>query len=228
MPQSIRTFRLAMPFHLGSVNCYLLEANSGFVLVDTGISYQRKELEGELEGAGCRPGNLKLILVTHGDFDHTGNAAYLRGRFASRIAMHAGDLGMAEEANMFFNRSRSNALIKALAPRFSGFRKADRFTPDFTVQDGFDLSEYDLDATVLGIPGHSKGSIGVLTASGDLFCGDLLVSSHKPALNSIIDDLAAANASIQKLRSMQIGMVYPGHGEPFPLDRLQEGSASAA
>ncbi|RLI67201.1 hypothetical protein DRO91_10540, partial [Candidatus Heimdallarchaeota archaeon] len=31
-------------------------------------------LERELEKAGCKPGDLKLVVLTHGDFDHTGNA----------------------------------------------------------------------------------------------------------------------------------------------------------
>ena len=228
MLKAIKTICLPMLFHMGSVNCYLLETGSGYLLIDSGSSNQRRELEDELESAGCRLGDLKLILITHGDFDHTGNAAYLRGRFAAPITMHAADQGMAEDADMFFNRSRGNALIKALAPRFSGFRKADHFTPDFTIQDGFDLSEYGLDARVLGLPGHSKGSIGVLTASGDLFCGDLMTNTDKPALTSLIDDFAAANTSLQNLRSMQISMVYPGHGKPFPLELIREGSASAA
>jgi glyoxylase-like metal-dependent hydrolase (beta-lactamase superfamily II) len=228
MPSTIHTICLAVPFHMGNVNCYLLQVASGFVLIDTGSSNQRRELEAELDRLGCQPGQLKLILLTHGDFDHTGNAAYLRERFACPIAMHAADLGMAKDADMFFNRSKGNALLKALVPRFSGFRAADRFTPDLTVQDGFDLAEYGLAATVLGIPGHSKGSIGVLTTDGDFFCGDLLVSSKKPELNSLIDDPAAANASLQRLQSLEINLVYPGHGKPFPLEMVKKGNARAA
>ena len=223
MPPIIKTICLEMPFRIGSVNCYLLETDGGFFLIDTGSSNQRRELQGELEGAGCQPGNLNLILITHGDFDHTGNAAYLRSRFASRIAMHAADRGMAEDADMFFNRSKGNALIGALVSRLSGFRKTDRFTPDITVQDGFDLSEYGLDATVLGIPGHSKGSIGVLTASGDLFCGDLFSNTDKPALNAIMDDPASAAISLERLTRYPIQTVYPGHGKPFPLELVKEG-----
>jgi len=42
------------------------------------------------------------------------------------------------------------------------------------LEEGQPLSDVGLDASVLHLPGHSKGSIGILTASGDLFCGDLL------------------------------------------------------
>ncbi len=70
---------------------------------------------------------------------------------------------------------------------------------------------------MIWIPGHSKGSIGVLTASGDLFCGDLLENTKQPAQNSIMDDGAACEDSIKKLAALSIGTVYPGHGAPFPM-----------
>ena len=107
-----------------------------------------------------------------------------------------------------------------LLPVLSGFGKSERCTPDLYIEDGYDLSEYGFEAQVLSIPGHSKGSIGILTAGGDLFCGDLLENMDKPALSSIMDDLTAANTSIEKLKGFAILTVYPGHGEPFPMEQF--------
>ena len=81
-----------------------------------------------------------------------------------------------------------------------------------------DLSDYGFHATVLSIPGHSKGSIGVLTAAGDLLCGDLFDNTKSPVLNAIMDDLDAAHASVAKLSQLTIHTVYPGHGKPFPME----------
>ncbi len=67
------------------------------------------------------------------------------------------------------------------------------------------------------MPGHSRGSIGILTAHGDLFCGDLLENIKRPKLTSLMDDLAAAQASVEKLKSLEVKTVYPGHGAAFPL-----------
>jgi glyoxylase-like metal-dependent hydrolase (beta-lactamase superfamily II) len=55
------------------------------------------------------------------------------------------------------------------------------FKPDLYIDEGYDFSGYGFDAKVLELPGHSKGSIGTLMTSGDLFCGDLLVNTDKPA-----------------------------------------------
>jgi len=218
MPQEIKTISLLLPYRLGSVNCYLIKTDAGYILIDTGCSNKRTDLEKELESAGCKPGNLKVIVLTHGDFDHTGNATYFRKKFGTKIAMHCDDSGMVERGNMFWNRKKSNILIRMIAPILSGFGKSERFKPDLYIKDGDDLSEYGFDAKVLYIPGHSKGSIGILTADGDLICGDLLENIDKPSLNSIMDDLTAANASVEKLNELSIKTVYPGHGKPFPME----------
>jgi hydroxyacylglutathione hydrolase len=214
----IRTISLALPYKLGTVNCYLVETDSGFVLIDTGSSNRRAELEKELIGAGCKPGDLRLIVLTHGDFDHTGNVAYLRAKFGAKIAMHRDDLGMAERGDMFWNRTSGNAFLRFLSPILFRFSKAHRFQPDLCLEEGDDLTEYGFEAQVLSIPGHSKGSIGILTAGGDLFCGDLLENAKEPATNSIMDDAAACDASLEKLRGFEIKTVYPGHGKSFAID----------
>ena len=102
--RKIVTISLSLPYKLGTVNCYLIETDTGYILIDTGCSNKRTELGKELESAGCKSGNLKLIVLTHGDFDHTGNAAYLRKKFDTKIAMHDGDSGMVERGNMFWSR----------------------------------------------------------------------------------------------------------------------------
>jgi len=217
MFQQIHSITLQLPFRMGSVNCYLLQGDSGYLLIDCGSSSCRKDLLRELESAGCKPNLLKLIVLTHGDFDHSGNAAYLRQAFGAKIAMHRDDAGMGEAGDMFVNRKQPNVLIRKLIPFFTRFGKAERFTPDLLLEDGEALSPYGFDARVLSIPGHSKGSLGVLTAAGDLFCGDLLTNTDKPALNSLMDDLPAAQASLHRLRCMGVKTVYPGHGTPFPM-----------
>jgi hydroxyacylglutathione hydrolase len=213
--QQIRTISLRLPFRLGSVNCYTLATDAGFFLIDTGASNKRQTLERELEKAGCKAGDLKLIILTHGDFDHTGNAAYLRQKFGARIAMHRDDAGMLERGDIFWNRKSGNFLIRALASALFRFGQSQRCSPDLYPEDGDDLSEHGFDAKVIHIPGHSRGSIAILTADGALFSGDLLLYKNGPVLNSIIDDRAAAQASFERLKGLKVSIVYPGHGESF-------------
>lgn len=212
---------IIVPFVLNvSVNCYLVRDDDGFVLLDTGTSAKRSTVEAALASAGCQPGNLKLIAMTHGDFDHCGNAAYLREKFGAKIVMHEDDLGIAERGDFFWNRKQPNVVVRALFGLIFRLNDADRFTPDAFIREGDHLAAYGFDARVIEIPGHSKGSVGFLTPDSDLFCGDLLANTSKPGLWSIIDDRAAANASVEKLKQFQIGTVYPGHGRQFPMSAL--------
>lgn len=220
MQPRVRTINLPLRYRLGSVNCYLIDAGTGFVLIDTGGSSKRVSLERELDSAGCLPGDLKLIVLTHGDFDHTGNAAYLRKTFGAKVAMHCDDAGMVERGDMFWNRRKGNLVLGMMARVLFGFGRSKRFKPDLVIEDGYDLSEHGFDARVLHVPGHSKGSIGVLTAGGNLFCGDLLENTEQPSLSTIIDDATAAKASVEKLRDLTIATVYPGHGRSFPITEL--------
>lgn len=215
MPDTIRTIPLDLPLKMGSVNCYLIKTNNGFILIDSGAKNKRHELEKRIIDAGCAVSDLKLIVLTHGDFDHTGNAAYLRRRFDAPIAMHPADAVMLSAGDMFASRHQSNFLFRKLAPAMFGFGRSERCQPDILLQDGDDLSAYGLHAGIVSLPGHSLGSIAVLTEDGDLFCGDLLENIKNPAFNTIMDDGTAARASLEKLRTMNVNKVHPGHGEPF-------------
>jgi hydroxyacylglutathione hydrolase len=220
MQQNITIITLPLPLRMGTVNCYLIHTAAGHVLIDTGGSNARKTLRGELERAGCTPGSLRLVLLTHGDFDHIGSATYLRSVFGARIAMHRDDAAMAERGDMFANRKRPSFLVRSLVPLLTGFGASERFTPDLLLDDGFDLAPCGLEARVIGLPGHSRGSIGVLTASGELFCGDLFENTKGPALSSLMDDPAATKASVAKLATEHVTTVYPGHGRPFAMKQL--------
>ncbi len=212
-----------MPFVLNaSVNCYLLRTSNGFVLIDTGVTNKRAILEKELENAGCQHGKLELIILTHGDFDHSGNAKYLRNKFRTQVIMHKNDSGMVERGDMLWNRNKQNLLVRIMFKLFFRLPHGDWFQPDLLVDEGDDLLRYGFNAKVLTLPGHSKGSIGILTAAGDLFCGDLLENTNKPQKNTLVDDSNELDASVEKLKQFQINMVYPGHGQPFPIEQFSK------
>jgi hydroxyacylglutathione hydrolase len=208
---------------LASVNSYLVAAKGGFVLIDTSKPEKRRDLDARLHEAGCAPGDLRLIVLTHGDYDHAGNAAHLRDAYGVGIAMHRDDAQRVQRGDWGLNmkpKPDKFPLRFRLVARFIRPGPFDTFTPDVLVEDGQGLSDFGLDATILHLPGHTRGSIGILTAAGELFCGDLMDSMMgRPSLEFFIDDMAAAEASLARLQTLGVRMVYPGHGKPF---RLQD------
>jgi hydroxyacylglutathione hydrolase len=154
-----------------AVNCYLVQSGAGFFLIDTSMAKKQASLDLELEQSGCRPGDLKLIILTHGDSDHSGNSAHLRERYGAKIAMHRGDLLNVESGDMFANK-KVNPIAKMVARILffvTGLGTFTPFTPDILLENGQNLSEFGWDATILHLPGHSKGLIGILTPEGDFF-----------------------------------------------------------
>ncbi len=207
-----------------SVNCYLVKTDTGFVLIDTGMPKKAQELEQALERVGCTPSSMKLMILTHGDADHSGGAAALRERYGTPIAMHPGDLENVQTGDMFHNKHVApitKAIINILF-RLMGMSDFQTFTPDILFEDDQDLSTYGWDARVIHLPGHSKGSIGILSADGHLFCGDQFENTKKPVVNGLGDDSAQMQESERKLRSYGVKMVYPGHGKPFLFSELNE------
>jgi hydroxyacylglutathione hydrolase len=197
-----------------SVNCYLVTTgDGGFVLIDSGLSMGRGRVVKEIESAGCLPGKLHLILITHADSDHTGNAAFLRRKYASKIAMHPAEVKAAESGNMLDSRKPQAALTRMIFS-LARLSKSDRFTPDFTVEDGQDLSPYGLEAQVVHLPGHTAGEIGVLTTQGELLCGDMFMENKK-GLRFGYGDPSDFKASLEKVKALEIKTFYPGHGRPF-------------
>jgi glyoxylase-like metal-dependent hydrolase (beta-lactamase superfamily II) len=204
------------------VNAYVVKGNAGFVLINTGMSSNRVTLEREFRAAGCGPGDLRLIVITHGDPDHSGNAAYLRAKYGAKIAMHKAEAAGVERGNMFLSRGRLPPLRRMMKPlmRLFRLRKRDRFTPDLFLEDGDRLTGYGLDATILHVPGHSAGSIAVLTDEGTFFSGDFLENRTRPSVATLVDDAEALEASFKRVKKLNIRIVYPGHGKPFSMDEI--------
>lgn len=85
--------RLQLPIHLpglGHVNCYALEDERGFALVDPGMPGPRawKELQGALARAGIPLKRVHTAIVTHSHPDHFGGAGKLRREAGAAIVTH--------------------------------------------------------------------------------------------------------------------------------------------
>jgi glyoxylase-like metal-dependent hydrolase (beta-lactamase superfamily II) len=207
------------------VNCYLIEGRDGYLLVDTGPSMLRRRLLRGLREVGCCPGTLQLIVLTHGDIDHSGNAAHLRSLHNARIAAHELEARALATGDETLNRKvtpdRLPWIFKLLASIGRPFARPSPLTVDLSLCDGQELAPYGFEARIVHLPGHSRGSIGVLTADGALCCGDLVARfGRTPKPHPLIDDLGAARASLERIRQLPVTTVCPAHGKPFPIDQL--------
>jgi hydroxyacylglutathione hydrolase len=209
---------------LGMVNAFLARTNDGFILIDTGMSRQWEKLEAVLLKEGCLPSGIKLVLITHGDSDHTGNCAVLQKKYGLKIAMHRGDLAMVQNGAFpeLHARSFSGKIMLFLVKAANRKATFGTFQPDIFLEDGQDLVEYGFDAKVVHTPGHTTGSVAILTGKGNLLAGDTVSNRLRPGLAPFVQDRRELEASFAKLKALKASEVYPGHGKPFPFEKLLE------
>lgn len=206
--------------NLGFVNVFLIKTGDGFVLVDTGVAQKWPMLEAELIRSGCLPDKLKLVIITHGDFDHTGNCAELQRKYNAKIAMHDGDVEMVRTGVLIERKIHGiiGRLVMWMGKRAIG--EFDRFQPDILLQNGEVISMYGLTLKIIHTPGHTKGSICILTDDGQLFVGDTLANRIKPCFPPFIENEEELHKSLDVIKRLDARTVYPGHGKSFPFEVL--------
>jgi hydroxyacylglutathione hydrolase len=207
---------------VGETNCYLLQGARGTVLIDAGPRGGAPKIVAGIGTAGIQPKDVRLILVTHGHLDHYGAANEVKAWCGAPVAAY--------HSEPAFSQNKRNAVPPAQTLRGSMVRwlyfllsPLFPFAPleaDILLDDGADLSPYGVDAHVVLVPGHSPGSLAVITAEGEAFVGDLLVNYVVPSRPMYLSDRRAWQQSYEHLGAIKPRTVYVGHGEPFPGDKL--------
>jgi hydroxyacylglutathione hydrolase len=204
---------------LGFVNAYLVEVEGGWILIDTGIRGHWKKLQAGIRAAGCQRGQLRLVIITHADMDHAGNAARVRDAFGAPVAAHPADAELLRtgKSPVRTGRSPGAAALMRLARALSGMGGSGRVSPEVTLRDSDRLDSWGCAARVVHLPGHTAGSIGILTDQQDLICGDACVNRGEPSPSPYVQDLEEYRASVGKLRALAstVRRVFPGHGSAF-------------
>lgn len=214
-----------IPINLGFVRAYLVRCGR-WILVDSGIRGSEERIAQAAERAGIRPErDLALIVLTHGHTDHMGGAAALRERWHVPVAMHRLDADPAQRGvNPPLRAARAAGHLVALAARAAARRPAPAFNADLLVEGDTELRCMGLEARILATPGHTAGSITVLTDGGDALIGDLVIGhmlrTGRPCLPYVADDVAQVRQSVRAVLARSPRRVYSAHGRPFTVEDL--------
>jgi len=191
-------FILRYVFGPFETNCYAV-CSGGDVLVIDPSSFDEKEKQFLYEEIFSQ-GRLKLILNTHGHFDHIAGNSFLKERFkSSKIAISKNDSFCLKDPEKNFSASFGIPVVSA--------------TQDFFLEEGLYINVGKIQLKVLETPGHTKGSVS-LAGDGFVFTGDTLFAGsvgiakeYKGAYDEMINSI---NEKLFVLSSDSV--IFPGHG----------------
>ncbi|MET0827875.1 MAG: MBL fold metallo-hydrolase [Microbacterium sp.] len=207
------------------VAAYLVDTPEGITVIDAGLPGHWRDLQAELKAMGKSVADIKGIVLTHGDSDHLGFAERLRKDHGVPVYIHAADADRAKGGDkpkvaMGPMRVGATAGFFAYALRKGGMRT--RYVTEVVdVADG-DVLALPGAPVVIGMPGHSPGSIAVhVPFVGAVFVGDALTTRHvltghegmQPA--PFTDEPSLALESLDRLAAVDASWVLPGHGAPW-------------
>jgi glyoxylase-like metal-dependent hydrolase (beta-lactamase superfamily II) len=195
-----------IPVGMLEANCYLVlcPQTRAALLVDPGAESERI-----LAAVGASGAQVKMVLHTHGHFDHIGATEdVLAGLPASTsLAAHPADAYLYEAEN------------RGMGAMFGYPLPETRATPNRALADGQTLEIGTLRFEVLHTPGHTPGSI-CLVVGGACLAGDTLFRRGIGRTDLLGGDEEAIYASIAARLYALPGetRVHPGHGEATTID----------
>jgi glyoxylase-like metal-dependent hydrolase (beta-lactamase superfamily II) len=214
-------------------NLFLVRGRDADLLVDSGLGIAR--LRAELTDLLERP---VIAVATHRHYDHVGGLHEFE-----RIVIHRDDAEAVTKQRQFGSLTTADfdpeyvamlthpgetapdVLIDALP--YEGYDPAEYavrpVAPTRIVDEGDVVTTGDRSFTVLHLPGHTPGEIGLYDAeTRTLFSGDCVYESGE-----FLDEMPESNipdyvASMGRLREVRVRIVHGGHDDSFGQTRLDE------
>ena len=195
---------------------YVIKGDNKNVMIDPGFAENFENIKLNLSKLGLKEDGIHLIVLTHEHLDHTGAAKYFCNN--SLVAAHT---------------QASNKI--ELNDEFAIMNKAFHMAPesihlDIYLEDGVFINLGNYKLRVIHTPGHCSGCICLyeekssVVFTGDTVLADGIITGIFPS-GSISDYIN----SINKLSSLRINALFPGHGKISnkPYDDLNKAKENA-
>lgn len=177
------------------------------VLIDTGYISDFAITERLIEDIGVKLAQTRLIINTHTHCDHIGGNRIIQDRSGCDIALH--------KIGKYFMDTRDD-----WSTWWRYFdQEAEFFTCTIALDDGEVIPIGPHEFQVFHTPGHASDGIVLYNRKEKaLISGDALWEDDIPVITMRVEGSACLFdllSSLEKLESLDVKIVYPGHGRPF-------------
>ncbi|MFB0546035.1 MAG: MBL fold metallo-hydrolase [Anaerolineae bacterium] len=192
-------------------NSYLLITDGGVLVIGTGMPGNGERIVRQIRSLDKNPEEIKLIILTHSDIDHSGSTAELKRMTGAKIAIHEGDApSLSGEREL----KKVKGFIGVIFKLMMRFMKFQTVKPDIILKDGDEIGGL----KVIHCPGHTEGSICLHKSGEALFAGDVVRTDRrgnpKAPPKAMTLDIKEAWESVRKIANLEFEILLPGHGIP--------------
>ena len=192
-------------------NSYLYVSEDSISVIDTGMPGNAERILEQIKTLNKTAQDVKLIILTHSDIDHSGSAAQLKKLTGAKVAIHGGDApSLSGEKEL----KRVKGFIGFIFRLVSRFMRFQPIKPDIILKDGDVLDHL----KVIHTPGHTQGSICLYKAGDILFAGDAVRTDKNGNLKLPPEwmslNMPEALESVKKMAKLEFDILLPGHGAP--------------
>lgn len=211
-------------FSSGMSKGFFVKCGDSVVLVDTGFVKGLDDFKAHCEKAGIKPEQIKLIVVSHEHNDHFMYLDVIKDFLKVPVMCHKNSFESLSKGldPTVKTRDGSPAPGDPGRPRPKMPVPNPKVTPDILVGDeGRSLEDYGVEARLIYTPGHSAGSMTLLTEDAAII-GDIIISNPDGSIRTakFADDEAALKNSVMDILAAAPKTIYSGHADPVPVDEF--------
>jgi glyoxylase-like metal-dependent hydrolase (beta-lactamase superfamily II) len=186
-----------------NTNCYVVYEDREAIIIDVGGD--PTPIINFLDSKSIRP---KLILATHGHFDHVLGVNILKKKYSIPFMIHSKDVNILKNIKEVVKNLIEMYGVKNVLGTLD---YVENLEPDSTFKEEFIISVENISLKILETPGHTLGSSCFL-GHDVLFSGDTLFKGSIGRMDFGGDD-KLMKISLRKLKELPDNLiVYPGHG----------------
>lgn len=191
-----------MPLGMVQANCYIITNNQNeCAIIDPGG--ESEKIINYLEENSITP---KMILLTHGHFDHIASVWDLIEKYNLAVYINQNDLEMLQDINI---------ALCSMTRLYFNYKAGLEYN---ALNDNDTVNLGELEFKLIHTPGHSKGS-SCFIVEDSIFTGDTLFKGDIGRTDLYGGDYNTIKNSLKKLCKLDKNYkVYPGHGESSYLE----------
>ena len=204
---------------------HLIKTADGYIQFDGGMIQTLKKYLKLLVKHKINPEEIKLIVVNHAHFDHVSALKKLKKITKAQILVHEDDAeylrkGISSEVKTL---TLSSKLLMSFVPK--SMRNYEPVEPDIAIKDEYSLQEFGIDAKIIHTPGHTAGTVSLITKQGNAFIGCCAHGSPIrliPGLPKIAQDMNQVLSSWEKIINAGAKTLHISHGNQLSVDKMKK------